>query len=121
MLFFISRHKLQNGSNLPRLTPTQSSPPLLFICIVMDFFAKMSCRLHSRPSISLFFLYMCSVAVMFLDTQCVGYERQTKNTYVSITTNYLHTCTYYLRYKVCTNLGKNTNWVIFTQISIISI
>jgi len=62
--FFISQHKLQNGSNLPRLTPTQSSPPLLFICIVMDFFAKMSCRLFARPFSIFFFLYICSVVVI---------------------------------------------------------
>ena len=28
MFVLVSRHKLQNGWNLPKLAPTQSSPPL---------------------------------------------------------------------------------------------
>ena len=34
MFVLISRHKLQSGSNLPKLAPTQSSPPLT--CLVAD-------------------------------------------------------------------------------------
>ena len=29
MFVLISRHKLQNGSNLPKLAPTQSLPPFI--------------------------------------------------------------------------------------------
>ena len=36
MFALISRHKLQNGSSLPKLAPTQSSPPLVHTALLTD-------------------------------------------------------------------------------------
>ena len=62
MFVFISWHKLQNESNLPKLAPTQSSLPLVTLLVVMIFYDKIDFGGKSKPVLffdKLIFLACC--------------------------------------------------------------